>query len=94
MEALALEMGQSVLDTVRGIIDEVINVLQGSLVHLMSRLLGLVIVVARASYVAIGLLGLFLWLSHISPYRGREMVLGSILIAIVSEVAARVLPVG
>lgn len=92
MEAPAIVPGQGVLDTIRNIIDEFFSVLQGSLVHLMSKLLGLVIVVARASYIAIGLLGLFLWLSHISPYRGREMVIGSILVAIISEVAARILP--
>lgn len=85
---------EALLDTFRGLVDEVISLFQEGLVYFLSRLLGLVIVVARASYVVICLLGLFLWLSHISPYRGRGMVVGSILMAIVSEVAARMLPVG
>ncbi|MCX8204151.1 MAG: hypothetical protein N3H31_00575 [Candidatus Nezhaarchaeota archaeon] len=94
MGTLALGFSsQGVLDTIRTLIDEVLSVLQGSLTYFLSKLLSLVITIARASYIAIGLIGLFLWLSHISPYRGREMVIGSILIAIASEVAARILPI-
>jgi len=84
-------LGQGILDTVQRLLDEFFNLLEGSLVYFLSRLLELVIIIARASYVTIGLIGLFLWLSHISPYRGRGMVFGALLMAIVSEVAARIL---
>jgi len=80
-----------VLDTVQSLLDEFFNLLQESLVYFLSRLLELVIIVARASYITIGLIGLFLWLSHLSPYRGRGMVFGAILMAVVSEAAAKLL---
>ncbi len=60
------------------------------MLYFLSKLLGIVILVARASYIILGLLGLFLWLSHLSPYRGKGMVFGSIIMAIVAEVAARI----
>lgn len=86
-----LGLSQGVLDAVQRLLDEFFNLLQESLVYFLSRLLELVIVIARASYITIGLLGLFLWLSHISPYRGRGMVFGAILMAIVAEAAAKIL---
>ncbi|RLF09405.1 MAG: hypothetical protein DRJ69_04700 [Thermoprotei archaeon] len=91
LAGLSPGLSQGILDTVKELLDQFFNILQGSLVHFLTRLLELVIVVARASYIAIGLIGLILWLSHISPYRGRGMVAGAILMAVISEAAARLL---
>jgi hypothetical protein len=84
-------LSEEVSDVVKGLVDRFFNLLQATLTYTLSRLLEMVIVVARASYVTVGLIGLFLWLTHISPYRGRGMVFGAILMAVVSEAAARAL---
>jgi len=86
-----LSLSEEVSDVVKGLVDRFFNLLQATLTYTLSRLLEMVIVVARASYVTVGLIGLFLWLTHISPYRGRSMVFGAILMAVVSEAAARAL---
>jgi hypothetical protein len=86
-----LSLSEEVSDVVKGLVDRFFNLLQATLTYTLSRLLEMVIVVARASYVTVGLIGLFLWLTHISPYRGRGMVFGAILMAVVSEAAARAL---
>jgi hypothetical protein len=88
---IPLSLGEEVSVAVKGYVDRFFDLLKDTLTYVLARLLELVVVVARASYVTVGLIGLFLWLTHISPYRGRGMVFGAIIMAVVSEVAARVL---
>ncbi|RLF15134.1 MAG: hypothetical protein DRJ97_04775 [Thermoprotei archaeon] len=87
----SLTQAWPVNEAIKEVVDSVLKVIQDSTIYFASRLLELVITIARAFYLVVGLIGLFLWASHISPYRGRGMVLGALLMAIVAEVAARIL---
>jgi len=75
------------LDGVKTSIDKFLTSIQSAFIYLIHRGLEVLITIARASYIALGLLGLVLWATGISPYRGRHLIVGSIILAIVSEVA-------
>ncbi|MHC1628945.1 MAG: hypothetical protein ACXQTI_08965 [Candidatus Nezhaarchaeales archaeon] len=75
------------LDGIKTSIDKFLTSIQSAFIYLIHRGLEVLITIARASYIALGLLGLVLWATGISPYRGRHLIVGSIILAIVSEVA-------
>lgn len=75
------------LDGIKTSIDKFLTSTQSAFIYLIHRGLEVLITIARASYIALGLLGLVLWATGISPYRGRHLIVGSIILAIVSEVA-------
>ncbi|MEM4576918.1 MAG: hypothetical protein QW701_05625 [Candidatus Nezhaarchaeales archaeon] len=77
----------SFLENLKSSIDRLLIGVKETFTYIVRRGLEVLIAIARASYVAIGLLGLTLWTTGISPYRGRHLIVGAIILAIVSEVA-------
>lgn len=77
----------SFLENLKSSIDRLLSGVKETLIYVVRRGLEVLIAVARVSYVAIGLLGLTLWATGVSPYRGRHLIVGAIILAIVSEVA-------
>jgi len=77
----------NLLNGIRESIDKFLASIQSAFVYLIRRGIEFLITIARASYIALGLLGITLWATGISPYRGRHLIIGSIVLAIVSEVA-------
>ncbi|RLF21609.1 MAG: hypothetical protein DRJ68_03095 [Thermoprotei archaeon] len=68
-------------------IDDFLSSIQEALIYVINKGLIFLVTVIRASYVALALLGVVLWASGFSPYRGRSLILGAIILAVVSEVA-------
>ncbi len=80
-------MYEDIVSGVKRSIDRFIAGAQELLLYAIRRGLEALIMIARASYVALGLLGLVLWATGISPYRGRHLIVGAIVLAIIAEVA-------
>ena len=77
-------------DIISGIersIDKFMSGVQELFLYAIHRGLEVLITIARASYVALGLFGLVLWATGVSPYRGRHLIVGAIVLAIIAEVA-------
>ena len=77
----------NVVTGAKATIEKFLSGVQDLFLFVIRRGLEALITVARASYVALGLLGLVLWSTGISPYRGRHLVVGAIVLAIIAEVA-------
>ncbi|MEM1745725.1 MAG: hypothetical protein QXW03_03345 [Candidatus Nezhaarchaeales archaeon] len=84
-------MYDNLLSGVKALVDKFLIGIQETLVYVLHKGVEVLITVARASYVALGLLGLVLWATGISPYRGRHLIVGSIILAIIAEVASGLL---
>lgn len=78
-------------NTIREIIGSILEMVKENALYFLNEFLDVLLVVIRASCLILGLLGLFLWLSHISPHRGKGMILGSIILALVTEIASKFL---
>ncbi|MEM2834681.1 MAG: hypothetical protein QXD66_03130 [Candidatus Nezhaarchaeales archaeon] len=81
----------NLLSGVKAMVDKFLTGIQETLIYVIHRGVEVLITVARASYVALGLLGLVLWATGASPYRGRHLIVGSIILAIIAEVASGLL---
>ncbi|MCS7140341.1 MAG: hypothetical protein N3F04_04505 [Candidatus Nezhaarchaeota archaeon] len=77
----------NLLSSVRSSIDKFLALIQETFIYVIRKGFEVLIAIARASYVALGVLGLVLWATGISPYRGRHLIVGSVILALVSEVA-------
>jgi len=77
----------NLLNGMKRSMDKFLASIQSTLMYLIRRGIEFLITIARASYIGLGLLGITLWATGISPYRGRHLIIGSIVLAIVSEIA-------
>jgi len=68
-------------------IEGVINNAVDSLVNFTNFLKAVLITASRTLAVALGILGGFLWLSGISPYRGKRLVVSAILLSLLVLIA-------
>lgn len=84
-------MYEDFLSGVKATINKFLSMVQETIIYVIRKGLEVLITIARASYVALGLLGLVLWATGISPYRGRHLIVGSIILAIIAEIASGLL---
>jgi len=80
-------MYENVVSGAKATIERFLTGVQDLFLFTIRKGLEVLITLARASYVALGLLGLVLWATGISPYRGRHLVVGAVVLAIIAEVA-------
>ena len=80
-------MYDNIISGIERSIDRFMTGVQELFLYAIHRGLEVLITIARASYVALGLFGLVLWATGISPYRGRHLIVGAIVLAIIAEVA-------
>lgn len=66
-------------------IDEIFSFIESIIEYLGTRLLSFVKIVAKAICLALIALGVLLWASGFSPYRGKQMVIGGIILLILSS---------
>jgi len=80
-------MYDNVMSGAKATISKFLAGVQELFLFIVHKGLEVLITIARASYFALGLLGLVLWATGISPYRGRHLIVGAIVLAIIAEVA-------
>ena len=80
-------MYDNVMSGAKAAISKFLTGIQELFLFVVHKGLEVLITIARASYVALGLLGLALWATGISPYRGRHLIIGAVVLAIMAEVA-------
>jgi len=81
----------NIISGVERSIDKFMTGVQELFIYTIHRGLEVLITIARASYVALGLLGLVLWATGVSPFRGRHLLVGAVVLAIMAEVASGLL---
>ena len=79
------------LSKVKEKVDAFLTGVQELFLFTLQRGLEVLITIARASYLVLGLLGIVLWGTGVSPYRGRHLIVGAVVLAIVTEVLRGVL---
>jgi len=80
-------MYDNVMSGAKATISKFLASVQELFLFVVHKGLEVLITIARASYFALGFLGLVLWATGISPYRGRHLIVGAIVLAIIAEVA-------
>ena len=83
-----VNMGNSTMDafrwlkaTIEGVMDNGFKLMQ----YLLIKAFYMLLTLARILYMVVGLAGFVSWFTGYSPYRGRRMVIGALLLALVTE---------
>lgn len=70
--------------------ENVINTALNNLVSFTNYLKNVIYNASEALAILFGIIGGFLWLSNISPYRGRRLVISAILLALLAIIIAHI----
>ncbi len=69
--------------------DRVSEEAYATLKHTLVKAYYILISLARILYLVLGLAGSIAWFSGFSPYKGRKMVIGALILAILTEIITR-----
>ncbi|MDT7892442.1 MAG: hypothetical protein RQ952_06930 [Thermoproteota archaeon] len=75
----------------RNIFDKGISSIENFGSYLLIKIIEFLLFASRIVYITVGILGAILWLSHIQPNRGKRMVIGSLFLALVTELLKAIL---
>lgn len=72
------------------IIDQLITNIQRDIIYTLIKLFNTALNIMRVAYIVLAAIGIFLWASGIESYRGRKLIIGSIILAIAVEYLSRI----
>jgi len=75
----------------KNIFDKGISYVENFGSYLLIKIIEFLLFASRIVYITVGILGAILWLSHIQPNRGRRMVIGALVLALVTELLKAIL---
>ena len=81
--------GESPFQWLRDLIDRVSDEAFLTLKYALVKAYYLLLSIARVLYIVMGLAGAIAWLTGYSPYKGRRMLVGALLLAILTEAITR-----
>ncbi|MCD6459006.1 MAG: hypothetical protein B6U95_00725 [Thermofilum sp. ex4484_82] len=71
------------------IIEEIIASFEEIVISGLNRLLTAIINIARAIYILLGIAGVILWATGFNPGRGKQLIIGAIVIAVLLEMLTK-----
>ncbi|GEM_PF-2543791 len=84
-------VASDVANVTRNAVDSIFKVMEIGVFYLITKLTSFILTLMRITYFVVGLIGVLLWGSGFSGYRGRNMIVSAIIMAVISEVAATIL---
>jgi len=90
LKAIYLLMNASTLaedwvDKPLELLDKIMTGIRAMLSKTLVEITSIAVEAARLSYVAMAIIGLLLWASGFSPYTGRRLMIGAVILAMVTE---------
>ncbi|MGQ9515207.1 MAG: hypothetical protein ACUVTL_09230 [Thermoproteota archaeon] len=79
----------NIVSSINSLIDRIFDTIEGIAAHLAQRTLSTGIFIARVAYLALIIVGIVLRYTGLSSYGGRNMIVGGLVLALVSEIAAQ-----
>jgi hypothetical protein len=79
----------NVVSGINSLIDRIFDAIENVAGHIAQRALSTGIFIARAAYLALIIIGIILRYTGISSFGGRNMIVGGLVLALVSEIAAQ-----
>lgn len=86
----ALIINTLVVNALPSIIDQIINEIDKEFFSTMNRVFNLILKIMRVAYIVVGAIGVLLWALNIETYRGKKLIIGAIITAIVVEYLSRI----
>ncbi len=80
-----------IASSINNLIDRIFDTVEKVAGHLAQRALSAGIFIARAAYLALIIVGIVLRYTGLSSFGGRNMIVGGLVLALVSEIAAQTL---